>query len=285
MRFVFRLVVLASCICALSARGEAVVDFDDLTVPVSGYFNGDPGERPIDQSWQVSTPWVSGSVSFANTAGRDVGVYDGWSYNYTYWQGFAYSNVVNTTDGIFTNQYASKPGGGVGGPGTTYAIAYGDGATIQLPVPTTVSGFRIANTTYAYGVMTVTDPNGFSVPLASGTGWFAVTATGKLGTTTTGSATFYLADLRGASPAGILGTWAWFDLVTLGNVDTVEFTFDGSDKHPTFGLNTPAYFAMDNLTVAAVPEPATWALLAGGAATALLATRRSTRDRRASRVG
>ena len=274
MRFVFRLVFLASCIGALRARAEVVVDFDNLAVPVSGYFNGDPGNLSPGQS--VSTPWASGGVSFGNTFGIDS--YD--DFNYQYWNGFAYSNVVNTTDPAFTNQYASKPGGGFNSP--NYAIAYSDGATIVLPVPTTVSGFEIANTTYAYGVMTLTDPNGFSVPLASGTGWFATTATGKLAGATTGSTTFYLADLRGASPAGILATWAWFDLTPLGTVDTIEFTFDGSDKHPTFGLNTPAYFAMDNLTVTAVPEPATWALLVGGAATVLLAARRSTRARGAS---
>ncbi len=39
-----------------------------------------------------------------------------------------------------------------------------------------------------------------------------------------------------------------------GTVDTIEFTFDGSDQS-SFGLNTPAYFAMDNLTFAVVPEP------------------------------
>ena len=37
-------------------------------------------------------------------------------------------------------------------------------------------------------------------------------------------------------------------------VDRIEFSFDGSDKG-TFGLNTPAYFAMDDFTVTAVPEP------------------------------
>jgi hypothetical protein len=35
-----------------------------------------------------------------------------------------------------------------------------------------------------------------------------------------------------------------------------------------WGLNTPSYFAMDNLTFAPVPEPGTWALLAGAVAVA-----------------
>jgi hypothetical protein len=258
MRFVFRFLVLANCVAHIPARADVVLNFNDLTVPAAGYFNGDPGTLSPGQS--VNTPWSSAGVSFANMFGIDS--YGG--FNYEYWYGFAYSNVVNTTDSSFTNQYASKPGGGYGGS-ATYAVAYDDGAAITLPVPTTVSGFQIANTTYTYGVMTLTDPNGFSTPLATGTGWFAVTATGKLGTTTTGSATFSLAELRGTSPPGVLATWTWFDLTALGTVDTITFTFDGSDQG-AFGLNTPAYFAMDDLTVTAVPEPATIALLAGGGA-------------------
>lgn len=276
MRFVFCLVVFGSCFGALRVRAEVVVDFDDLTVPVSGYFNGDPGTLSPGQS--VSTPWASAGVSFANTFGIDS--YGG--FNYEYWYGFAYSNVFNTTDPAFTNQYASYPGGGYGS--STYAVAYADGATLTLPAATMVAGMRIANTTYAALTMLEGDEYGFTAPLASGAGWFATTATGKLAGATTGTATFYLADLRGASPPGILATWAWFDLTPLGTVDTIAFTFDGSDQG-TFGLNTPAYFAMDDLTVTAVPEPAAWAMLAGGAATALLTARRPVRDRRASRGG
>ena len=275
MRFVFRFLVLACCVGAVAARAELVLDFDDLPVPVSGYFNGDPGTLSPGQA--VSTPWSSAGVSFANTFGIDS--YGG--FNYEYWYGFAYSDVVNTTDPAFTNQYASYPGGGY--QSSTYAVAYADGATIVLPVATKVAGMRIANTTYAALTMRDGDEYGFTAPLPAG-GWFATTASGKLAGATTGTATFYLADLRGASPPGILATWAWFDLTALGTVDTIEFTFDGSDQG-TFGLNTPAYFAMDDLTVTAVPEPATWALLAGGAATALLAGRRAARARRASRGG
>jgi len=270
MRFAVRFLVLASCIAAVSARGEVVVNFQDLTVPGSGYFNGNSGTLTPGQS--VSTPWSSGGVSFANTFGIDS--YGG--FNYEYWNGFAYSNVVNTTNPAFANQYASYPGGGY--QSSTYAVAY-DEATVTLPVPTVVAGFRIANTTYAALTMRNGDQYGFTEPLASGTGWFATIATGKLAGATTGTATFYLADLRGASPLGIRDTWTWFDLAALGTVDRIEFSFDGSDKHPIFGLNTPAYFAMDNLTVSAVPEPATVTLLAvaalvGGTAAAGRARRR-----------
>jgi hypothetical protein len=243
--FRLALAVLAA-VAAPALAAAVVVDFDNLPVPASGAFNGNPGGLAPGQF--VSTPWTAAGVAFANTFGIDS--FGG--FNYEYWSGFAYSNVVNTTDPAFENQYASYPGGGYGS--TTYAVAYSDAAVVTLPMPATVAGFRIANTTYAALTMKNGDQYGFSAPLAAG-GWFAATATGRLGAATTGSATFYLADLRVPASPGILAGWGWFDLAPLGTVDRIEFSFDGSDKG-TFGLNTPAYFAMDDLTVSAVPEPA-----------------------------
>jgi len=241
-------VVVLACLVILVPSilcKAAVIDFENLTVPPAGFFNGDPGTLAPGQF--VNTPWTSGGAAFANTFGIDS--YGG--FDYPYWYGFAYSNVVNTTDPAFENQYASYPGGGFGS--STYAVAYSEAAGVTLPVATTVSGFRIANTTYAALTMKNGDQYGFSAPLPAG-GWFSTTATGRLGGATTGSATFYLADLRSGSSPGVIAAWTWFDLTSLGTVDRIEFSFDGSDKG-TFGLNTPAYFAMDDFTVTAVPEP------------------------------
>lgn len=231
------------------------VNFEDLSIPASSYLNGDPGNLSAGQS--VSNPIVSGSISFANTFGIDS--FGG--YDYPYWFGFAASNVVNTSDPAFTNQYASYPGGGY--QSATYGVAYSDGATLALPAAGTVTGFRIANTTYAYLTMVNGDPYGFTAALAESDGYLLVTATGLLGGNTIGSAGFYLADLRTSSSPGVLAGWAWFDLSGLGTVDAVTFSFSGSDVG-SYGLNTPAYFAMDDV-VYAVPEPSTVMLLAGGA--------------------
>jgi len=254
---------LAILAVAAAARGE-VVTFQDLTVPQAGYFNGDPGNLvPGDE---VSQPWQSAGVAFSNTYGIDA------DFAFPYWLGFAYSNVVNTTTAGFTNQYASYPGGGY--QSSTYAIAYSPGATVTLPEAAIVSGFQIANTTYGY--LAMRDGDQFSPALPAG-GWFRVTATGRRAGSPTGSAEFYLADLRGESPPGIVAGWDWFDLSGLGTVDEVGFAFSGSDVG-SFGLNTPAYFALDNLTLTAVPEPATWALMAAAAGVAAVA--RSRRGRR-----
>jgi hypothetical protein len=51
------------------------------------------------------------------------------------------------------------------------------------------------------------------------------------------------------------------DLTSLGGAKSLSFDYASSDVGQ-FGINTPLYFAMDNLTLSVVPEPSS-ALLAG----------------------
>lgn len=276
MRHVLRsgcfLVVALACATARVAAGPITVDFEDVLLPPSGYLNGEPNPNTLTgTTGSIDNTFLSGGVSFANT-------YSNWyddvnEINTPYWSGFAFSNVQDGTTAGFTNQYAAYPGGGYGAS-PNYAVAYGDGTTLSLPAPGTVSGFEIANTTYAALSMRDGDPYGFSSRLAPG-GFFLVTATGKLQGAVTGATSFYLADLRTESSPGILDGWAWYDLSSLGIVDAVSFRFDGSDKSAIYGLKTPAYFAMDNLTYVPVPEPpAAWLVAAAGGGWWLLQLRR-----------
>ena len=94
------------------SRGD-VVTFEDLTVPQDGYYNGNPGN--LSPGDEVSQPWSSGGASFDNTFGIDA------SFGFSYWSGFAYSDVVDSTTAGFGNQYAAYPGSGYLSP--TYAVA------------------------------------------------------------------------------------------------------------------------------------------------------------------
>ena len=55
--------------------------------------------------------------------------------------------------------------------------------------------------------------------------------------------------------ANVIDDWTWFDTSGLGKVHGLKFSLSSSDTGQ-FGMNTPAYFAMDDLTVTAVPVPA-----------------------------
>ena len=61
------------------------------------------------------------------------------------------------------------------------------------------------------------------------------------------SINFYLADYRfdDNSQDYIVDEWTYIDLTSLGNVDSLQFTLSSTDVGQ-FGMNTPAYFLMDN---------------------------------------
>jgi hypothetical protein len=97
--------------------------------------------------------------------------------------------------------------------------------------------------------------------------WFLLTISGfdELGNFT-GSVDFYLADYRDPDPANkyIISAWTTVDLTPLGNAHTLSFGLTSTDSDPIFGMNTPAYFAIDNLLVSTNPEPGTLVLAAVG---------------------
>jgi hypothetical protein len=90
-----------------------------------------------------------------------------------------------------------------------------------------------------FGGVTGTDPD-----------WFKLTITGSLnGNPSAQSVDLYLADFRSPDTTQhyIVKDWQWVDLSSLGNVNEVQFTLSSSDTG-SFGMNTPAYFAIDNFT-------------------------------------
>lgn len=277
----FRLLLLAALTLApaVSGRAEYVVDFEDVPLGTAAYFNGDPGGlQPGDE---VSVPIVSRGAEFENYFGIDE------EYEYPYWGGWAASRVVDATTPGFGNQYASIAGGGAGGS-QTYGIGFG---TTYLNLPAT--GFeplamsaQITNTTYAYHSMRDGDGFVFEYGENGRPDFFELIITGYSGAGATGTAldsvTVVLADFRPADPADhfILDTWTEFDLTSLLGAASLGFRFDSFQRTTISGfsyINTPAYFALDNLTITPVPEPSGLALLALGAGGLALAARRRRR--------
>jgi hypothetical protein len=61
----------------------------------------------------------------------------------------------------------------------------------------------------------------------------------------------------------IIDTWQTLDLSSLAGSQSLVFGLQSSDNDPVYGMNTPAYFAVDNL-VLSTPEPTGVVLLALG---------------------
>ena len=140
--------------------------------------------------------------------------------------------------------------------------------TVTFDSPSHVSSASFTNNAWAYGSMH--DGDSFAKKFGGTSGndpdWFKLTIIGKdAGGALTGTVDFYLADFRFSdnSQDYIIHDWTSADLSSLGNnVKSLEFGLSSSDNGD-WGMNTPSYFAMDNLSFSPVPEPSTLVLLCG----------------------
>lgn len=257
--------LLGLCSCALTAAPFA--DFEDLTYASGNYENGAnlTGTETIENRFGEDVPvrdstFTSGGATFDNE-------YVTYSWG-TSWSQWAYSKDTDTEPNGSSNQYSAITGAGAEGS-TGYGVGYFSGETLSLDFSSVVDftglGMQIANTVYAYDSML----NGDFFASAFTTGdYFRVVVDGYNGGGSTGSVVHYLADFRSADSDDhyISAVWNYLDLSVLGTVDELQFTLESTD------FNTPEYFAIDNLGV--VPEPGTYALLAGLFSCAAVCVRR-----------
>ncbi len=184
------------------------------------------------------------------------------SYDTTYssWSGWAYSNVTDNTTAGWGNQFGNITGSGESssqfGVFNQSYTGYDRVRVNNNNQPVNLSGAYFTNTTYAYLSMLNGDffatQFGDTSNTAGGEDWFLLTIYGINDTLghTPDSINFYLADYRFADNTQdyIVNQWTWVDLSALGSVHGIEFTLSSSDVG-IYGMNTPAYFAMDNLQV------------------------------------
>ena len=225
-----------------TALQAAVIDFDDNYLASNSFF--DP---------QANTTWTSGGATFNH----------GWNDTYgCCWSGTTYSNQTDTTTAGFLNDRSAITADGVGAGQDNYAVLTSgiDDPEISFTSAQTVQGAYFTNTTYAYLAMAYGD-DGNETPYVKGPfgedDWFKLIINGlDASGEVIGSIDFFLAD--GAS---IIDSWTWVDLSGLHEVHGLSFSLDSSDQG-AFGMNTPAYFAVDSISVVPIPA-AVWMFISG----------------------
>ena len=235
------LLILSVFLTGSTCMAGSVVTFEEFTVNADGYLN-DFGE---DSSFS------SGGFTFNSN------YFPEWSY----WSGFAISNRTQTTFATLTpDQFNSCVGSGVNGS-EKYCVVYPQGETIDVDADggAEISGFYVTNE--AWVVDAILNGDGMT-PGAFTTGdYLVLKVTGTHPDETTATVEFYLADYRSENEADhyYVKDWRWVDLSSLGTVESLSFSLDGSRKND-WGLTTPAYFCMDdfNGTAPAADGPATF---------------------------
>jgi len=225
--------LIVFAIFGTTAQAQTVATFDNLALPVDSFWNGSD---------------LSGSFNSGNAV-----FYNSYNTQYGSWSGFAYSTKKDSVTPGYANMYSSANGKGYNNS-DAYAVAYVNSYSVTALALTAsakgkiVDGFYINNNTYAYQSMLNGDA--YAKKFTShDSDWFMLRTYGYLNGSLTDSVDFYLADFRFAdsSKAYILKSWKWLDLTSLGNIDSITFALSSSDVG-SWGMNTPAYFCMDNFT-------------------------------------
>ncbi len=229
---------IAAMAATLAGNAQTLADFEALSLSKSDTFY----------------------VNYSNS-GNDVGFDNGLAhfpcvYNTAwggYWSsGFAYSNMTDSVTSGFTNSYSAKTAKGYNGT-SQYLVANGSSNYVQLingGKGGFAAGFYVTNATYTYNSMR--DGDAFAKKFGGTTGndqdWLKLVVRGyNKGVHKLDSVEVYLADFRFAdnSKDYILKSWQWVNLMPLGKVDSLDFSLSSSDMGP-WGMNTPAFFCMDN---------------------------------------
>lgn len=234
MKQLFAILLCFTSICGVA---QTVADFENFNLVPNQALNGSDGQ----------TGFSIGNAYLPN------------SYNSQWmsWSGWAISSMTDTSTPGFMNDLSAITGQGYDGS-TTYATTFVVGESILKlegeAVGGIVNGFYITNNTYSY--LSMLNGDGFAKKFGGITGndpdYFLLTVKKyKDGVLGTESVNFYLADYRFENNAQdyIVSDWKYVDLTSLGDVDSLSFTLSSTDVGAN-GMNTPAYFSMDDFETA-----------------------------------
>ena len=174
----------------------------------------------------------SGSFSFM----QEVADYGDWGVYY-------FGNLPsNKSDNVFVSYLdAEKSASGGAYEGTNFnvwTVSYSGTDGITLEEAAVVPGFFINNS--AYAVNSMCNGDGYAKKFGKGD-WFKLTIDATLNGM--GIDTEVIVDL--ASNGEYIDQWTYVDLSQFGPIDAIKFTLTSSDNGDS-GMNTPAYFCMDN---------------------------------------
>lgn len=227
----FTLIILLFSALSLHGQRPDTTNFELFNLQLDTFLNGS----------DLSGKFDAGAVVLPNSFNTE------WSS----WSGWSISTMRDDTTAGFTNQYSSITAGGANGS-DTYAVSFKGGTnSMSLPlngqVDHDLNGMYVTNSTYAY--LSMKNGDSFAKKFGGETGtdpdFFLLSITANNSTDTV---KFYLADYRSddSTKDYIVDEWKFVDLSTFNDADSLFFSLSSSDNG-SFGMNTPAYFCIDDV--------------------------------------
>ena len=207
---------------------EAEVTFEDINLDENGYI--------------ASMPYVYGGgiATFANYYQADFGSYEG----------FAYSRMNDSDTPGISNQFSVYGNGGCDGS-ANFAVYYYNTFASQLEgkkvifsedIRVNLESVSVTNSTYV--ALDIQNGSDFSKKFGPGD-WFLLTVKATCADGSGKTVEYYLADFRDGKTY-ICDEWTEVDLSSMTDVLYMDFILTSSDTGE-YGMNTPAYFCLDNL--------------------------------------
>lgn len=208
---------------------------------------------PIDSS----LGYYAGSDSSSGFSDNGLFFRNDYNASFQSWNGFALSRKTDSVTAGYENQFSCRAGRAW--LGNTFALAYAS-SRIFIRKPSGQEGrrllaFRLTNNTYAARSMQFGDA--FSKKFGGQDGldpdYFLLKVYNYLNGSISDSASFYLADYRaqGIQNDYILKDWILAETLFSNAFDSLGFELTSSDNG-SFGMNTPAYFCMDEIVTESI---------------------------------
>ena len=247
-----KIYLMAALFAATTISGQKA-DFESISLPTDSFWNGSDLSGTSNGTGLFESAIIEGGHEFSNQ-------YDTtWGASSGYWsEGWAFSN--RTADTSIGDAFSSYAGGAYSG--ANYAIGQ-NGSEIILAGGVSHE-LRITNVNYAafsmlngdaYGKVfgSQYDANG-SLDGTDGEDWFLLKILCyNLSDVLVDSVELYLADYRFADNTQdyIQKDWTTVSLNSSETLGRLKFSLTSSDEGQ-WGMNTPAFFAIDNLSAGSV---------------------------------
>ena len=228
-----RILFTLLCIFSLSiSYSQTVVDFEEFDIGLDTFLNGSDANGQFEA--------------------QNILLPNDFDPEFQSWLGWSISSVRDSITPGFGNQFAAITATGFD-DSQNYAVSFNfseNGLSI-IDNDNGIQGLYITNSTFAF--LSIRDGDAFAKQFGGETGddpdFFLLSIVGyEDGIQRPDTVDFYLADYRfeDNSQDFIVSDWSFIDLSQFGNVDSLGFNLSSSDNGQ-FGMNTPAYFCVDQI--------------------------------------